>query len=49
MAIGQLLDNCVGTWYCGIVLAGKRGLGWEHLSEEARERLIDELLHEAEA
>lgn len=30
-------------------LSEERNLGWEHLSEEARERLIDDLLHEDEA
>ncbi len=28
-------------------LAAARGLDWEHLTEDERERLVDELLHEA--
>ncbi|MDQ4074851.1 MAG: hypothetical protein M3220_01255 [Chloroflexota bacterium] len=27
-------------------LTAERGLDWDHLNEEARERLIDDLLHE---
>lgn len=47
VAGASILDRTVDTLQPRLIaLAEKRGLVWDRLSDEERERLVDDLLHE---
>lgn len=47
VAGASTLDRIIDTLQPRIVeLAGQRGLNWSTLSDEERERLVDDILHE---
>lgn len=47
IAGAEVLDRTVDKFQPGIIeLAEQRGLVWEELSDQERERFVDDLLHE---
>lgn len=47
VAGAEVLDRTIEKFQPGIIeLAERRGLSWDQLSDEERERFVDDLLHQ---